>query len=90
MELLAPHQQNCRFSRAKSLSQFICLSLLVNSLLLMGLTTQGQELSKEQVSGILPLLRIFTMPTAVLRAMMVVSTSRPFYGMENDFPIAKL
>lgn len=48
MELLAPHQQNCRFSRAKSLSQFICLSLVVSSLLLMGPTTQGQELSKEQ------------------------------------------
>jgi hypothetical protein len=48
MERLAPHHQHCRFSRATSLSQFMCLSLLVSSLLLIGLTTQGQELSKEQ------------------------------------------
>jgi hypothetical protein len=47
IERIAPKPQNCPITRT-SRSQFICLSLLASSLLLMSLTTRAQELSKKQ------------------------------------------
>jgi hypothetical protein len=49
IERVAPRpRRNCRVSRGTSLSQFVRLSLLVSLLLLMGLTTQAQDPSKQQ------------------------------------------
>jgi hypothetical protein len=47
-EGVAPQPQNCRVTRGTLLWQFVFLSLLASSLLLIGLTTQGQDLSKQQ------------------------------------------
>jgi hypothetical protein len=47
-EWVAPQVQNCRVTRGTLLSQFVYLSLLLSSLLVVGLTTQAQDLSKDQ------------------------------------------
>jgi hypothetical protein len=48
IERVAPKPQNCPITRPTSRSQFICLSVLASSLVLMGLTTRAQDLSKKQ------------------------------------------
>jgi hypothetical protein len=48
IERFAPQPQNSHVNRRTSFWQFVCLSLLVGSLLLMGLTTRAQDLSKKQ------------------------------------------
>jgi len=53
IDRVAPQRQNCPVTLGTSLSQLICLSLLASSLLLIGLTTQAQDSSKEQGSGFL-------------------------------------
>jgi len=48
MEHVPREPRNCRLTRATPLSQFVCLSLLFSSLMLMGRTAQAQEPSTEQ------------------------------------------
>ena len=45
---VAPQPPNCRGTRGTSLSQFVYLGLLASSLLLIGLTTQAQDSTKQQ------------------------------------------
>lgn len=53
IEPVALRPQNCRLTRGTSLSQFAFLSLLVSSLVFVGLTTRAQDSSKEKDSGFL-------------------------------------
>ncbi len=48
IQRVAPQLQNCGCTRMWSLWKFVCLSPLVSALLFIGLTTQAQEVSKEQ------------------------------------------
>ena len=47
-ERVAPQPHNYRVTPGTSPSQFVCLSLLASSLMLIGLTTQAQDSSKQQ------------------------------------------
>jgi Protein of unknown function (DUF3313) len=48
MKYVAPQLQNAPITPGTSLWPFVCMTLLVSSLLLMGLPLQGQDLSKKQ------------------------------------------
>ena len=48
MEYVVPEPQTRRLTRSSSLSQFVCLSLLLSSLLLMGIPAPAQEPSNAQ------------------------------------------
>jgi hypothetical protein len=47
-ESVAAQPRDCDVTRGTSLSQFLCMSLIAGSLLLIGLTTQAQDSSKPQ------------------------------------------